>query len=222
VALARALAVHPRLLLLDEPLSGIDEATKLGIIADLKELNRELKLPILYVTHSRDEAVTLGERILIMERGRVVAAGEPLEVFGAPVSRSVARLTGVENIFEGQIKSADDNRGTASVVVSDQNGSCEIDIPWTDGSPGDSITIAVRSGDILLATSELHNTSARNILPGTISRIEKTGDRVLVNVISGVNWVVSVTREAALELGLAERQEVWIAFKTYSCHILDK
>jgi molybdate transport system ATP-binding protein len=222
VALARALAVRPRLLLLDEPLSAIDEATKMGIIADLREVNRGLKLPVIYVTHSREEAVSLGERILIMDHGRIVATGEPLEVFGAPISRRVARLTGVENIFQGRINSRNSGAGTTSVTVSDKYGSCEIEAPAIDREPGDTLTVAVRSGDILLATSEMRNTSARNILPGKINSIERASDRALVNVASGVNWVVSVTREASVELGLAEGQQVWIAFKTYSCHILDE
>src|SRR5215831_3279703 len=197
VALARALAVHPGLLLLDEPLSAIDEATKLGIIGDLKNLNRELRLPVIYVTHSRDEAVTLGERILLLDSGRIVAAGEPLEVFGAPRSRSVARLTGVENIFEGRVTSRNKDAGTASVTVIDGKGSCEIEVPSSGREQGEELTIAIRSGDILLATSELRNTSARNILPGKISSIQRTSDRILVNVASGVNWAVSVTREAS-------------------------
>jgi molybdate transport system ATP-binding protein len=103
VALARALSSAPKVLLLDEPLSAIDEATKSDILADLKILNRDLQLPILYVTHSREEAVTLGERVIVYEQGRVVASGEPLEVFRLPVTRSVARLTGVENIFSGLV-----------------------------------------------------------------------------------------------------------------------
>src|SRR5215831_3860708 len=168
VALARALAVHPGLLLLDEPLSAIDEATKMGIITDLRELNRGLKLPVVYVTHSRDEAVSMGERILIMDHGRIVAAGEPLEVFSAPVSKRVARLTGVENIFEGRVNGTNSLAGTTSVTVTDKYGACEIEAPSTDREPGDTLTIAVRSGDILLATSEMRNTSARNILPGKI------------------------------------------------------
>src|SRR5215467_1107142 len=222
VALARALAVRPRLLVLDEPLSAIDESTKTGIIADLREVNRDLKLPVIYVTHSRDEAVSLGERILIMDHGNIVAAGEPLEVFGTPVSKRVARLTGVENIFEGRVNNTNSLAGTTSVTVTDKYGSCEIEAPAINREPGETLTIAVRSGDILLATSEMRNTSARNILPGKISGIDRASDRTLVNVASGVNWVVSVTREASVELGLTEGQHVWIAFKTYSCHILDE
>src|SRR5260370_34881257 len=89
VALARALAYQPRILLLDEPLSAIDEATKRGIISDLKSINRELRLPIIYVTHSRQEAVSLGERVIVYEQGRCVAFGEPISVFGTPITSSV-------------------------------------------------------------------------------------------------------------------------------------
>src|SRR5215471_15365317 len=103
VALARALSCTPRMLLLDEPLSAIDEATKLSIILDLKRINRELQLPILYVTHSREEAISLGERLIVYERGRIAGRGEPVEIFGTPVTTSVARLSGVENIFTGRV-----------------------------------------------------------------------------------------------------------------------
>lgn len=82
VALARALAARPRILLLDEPMSALDEETKLGIIADLKKINDKLRLPVVYVTHSREEALMMGERIIVYERGRIVARGKPLEVFG--------------------------------------------------------------------------------------------------------------------------------------------
>ncbi|HVG18298.1 MAG TPA: ATP-binding cassette domain-containing protein, partial [Blastocatellia bacterium] len=146
VALARALSCGPRILLLDEPLSAIDEATKLAIISDLKAINRELRLPIIYVTHSREESVAIGERVIIYERGRIAAAGEPLEVFGAPTTTTVARLTGVENIFEGQIISRNEAGGIMTVEIRDNGGRARIDVPFGAEGEGNSVRIAVPSG----------------------------------------------------------------------------
>jgi molybdate transport system ATP-binding protein len=221
VALARALSCAPNVLLLDEPLSAIDEATKAGIIEDLKLINRALRLPILYVTHSRDEAVTLGARVIVYEGGRVVACGEPLEVFGSPITRSVARLTGVENIFAGLIVARNEAGGTMRVGVTDENGDCQIDIPFAGQALNESLTIAVPANDILLATQAFQAVSARNILRGHIHSIEVRDRRTVVKVKSGVMWSVNVTPQAVNELCLAQGQEVWLAFKTHSCYRLD-
>jgi molybdate transport system ATP-binding protein len=222
VALARALASAPKVLLLDEPLSAIDEATKSEILADLKTLNRDLRLPILYVTHSRDEAVTLGERVMVYEQGRVVASGEPLEVFRLPVRRSVARLSGVENIFSALVVAKNASGGTTTVEVKDENGVCRIEIPFGDQPLDQRLTIAVPASDILLATEGLQSVSARNILSGRIVAIEEQQRRTHIRVRSGVMWSVSVTREAVNQLHLKVDQQVWLAFKTYSCLLLDE
>jgi molybdate transport system ATP-binding protein len=222
VALARALSCGPRILLLDEPLSAIDEATKLGIISDLKSINRELRLPILYVTHNREEAVALGERVIVFERGRVVARGEPIEIFGTPITNSVARLTGVENIFFGSVVSKSEGGGTMTLEISDRSGLCRVDVPFGNQALGEHVTVAVPSGDILLATEEPRSTSLRNRLRGRISAIEDKVNRTVVSVQAGVTWNASVTRQAVKELGLSEGQEVWLAFKTHSCHLLDQ
>jgi molybdate transport system ATP-binding protein len=222
VALARALASQPRILLLDEPLSAIDETTKRGIISDLKSINRELRLPIIYVTHSRQEAVSLGERVIVYEQGRVVAFGEPISVFGTPITASVARLTGVENIFNGQVVAKSENAGTMTVEVSDVAGSCHLDVPFGNQALGEHVTIAVPSGDILLATEEPRSTSLRNRMRGRITAIEDELNRTVVRVNSGVNWSASVTRQAVSELALSESQEVWLAFKTHSCYLVDR
>jgi molybdate transport system ATP-binding protein len=222
VALARALAADPLFLLLDEPLSSIDEATKLGIIADIKAVNGDLKLPIIYVTHSRDEAITLGERVVVFEQGRVAAIGEPIEVFGAPVSSTVARLTGVENIFDGRVMARNEAWGFMSVQVSDGAGSCVVEAPLGNFAPGEPLLLALRSGDILLATEEPRHTSARNVFCGQISELEQREGRILVKIVSGVTWIASVTRQAADELGLIAGANVWIAFKAHSCYLLDK
>jgi molybdate transport system ATP-binding protein len=222
IALARALSCEPRLLLLDEPLSAIDEATKLSIISDLKSLNREMSLPILYVTHNREEAVSLGERVIVFERGSVVARGLPLEVFGTPITSSIARLTGVENIFAGRVIRKSEPDGTMTVEVSDAIGSCRVDVPFGNQATGESVTVAVPSGDILLATEEPRSTTLRNRLRGRISGIEERMNRTVVSVESGVTWNASVTPQAVRELSISKGQEIWLAFKTHSCYLLDQ
>lgn len=221
VALARAIFCGPQILLLDEPLSAIDEATKLGIIADLKSINRRLRLPIIYVTHSREEAVTLGERVIVYEQGRVASIGEPLEVFGSPVKASVARLTGVENLFDGCVVRKNEAGGMMSVEIEDAEGVSCLDVPFGAEGVGERVRIAVQSGDILLATEEPRATSARNILRGRIAMIEDKGNRTLVRVAGGVLWSVSVTRQSVEELRLSVGKEVWLAIKTHSCYLLD-
>jgi molybdate transport system ATP-binding protein len=224
VALARALASEPRMLLLDEPLSALDEPVKLSIMSDLREMNRRLRLPILYVTHSRDEALALGERALVFERGRVVAEGEPHEVFGSPASLGVARLAGVENIFEGVVLSRSESAGTMLVeLASDDEGGapCRVEVPLGRARAGGRVTIAVRSGDVLLATEEPRGISARNVLRGRVSAVERRSGETLVRVESGVSWAASVTRQSVEELGVEIGRPVWLAFKTYSCRLFD-
>jgi molybdate transport system ATP-binding protein len=222
VALARALASSPDVLLLDEPLSALDEPVKLRIISDLKRLNEELRLPVLYVTHSRDEALLLGDRALIYERGRVAASGAPSELFAAPASESVARLTGVENIFEGMVVGRDEPAGTMTVeLAGDDGGACRVEVPLGRTREGGRVRVAVRSGDVLLAATEPRGLSARNLLRGRVSAVEGRSAHTLVRVESGVVWTASVTRHALEELGLTVGAEVWVAFKTYSCRVYE-
>ena len=103
VALARTLVTRPRALLLDEPLTALDAATKARIIADLRAWNERFRIPILYVTHDREEVFALGERMLVLENGRVVAQGLPQDVLHRPELESVAQLAGFENVFDGSV-----------------------------------------------------------------------------------------------------------------------
>jgi len=221
VALARALASRPALLLLDEPLSAIDEATKQEIIPDLKMINRDLKLPVIYVTHNRDEALSLGDYLVVYDRGRIIATGEPLEILGGPVNARVARMTGAENIFEGFVVKRDQAVGTMTIEVTDRGGeACRLEVPL--GSEKEEVRVAIRSGDILIATEEPRRTSARNILRGRISAIEERSTQSIVRVSCGVTWTVSVTRQAVKELGLQPDQHIWMAIKTHSCYLLEE
>src|SRR6202023_2351074 len=112
VALARALVTDPSVLLLDEPLAALDARTKSGILDDLRQWNQAHRIPILYVTHSRDEVFALGERVLVLENGRIIAQGTPHEVMTAPRQETVAQLAGFENIFDATVLAAHPDRGT--------------------------------------------------------------------------------------------------------------
>src|SRR5258708_14307136 len=92
VALARALVTGPSLLLLDEPLAALDLPVRMKIADDLRRSIQNLPLPVLYVTHSRDEVFMLGERLVVLERGKVIAEGTPHEVLSAPRGDTVAQL----------------------------------------------------------------------------------------------------------------------------------
>lgn len=217
VALARALVTRPRLLLLDEPLSALDAIIKQSLIADLKRLNNELNIPILYVTHDRAEVITLGERVLVYSDGKIIAQGQPMDIFGAPAASSVARLAGVENILQGRVKARHTERGTMTCDF----GGLEMEIPLTNAAAGETLTVAIRAGDILLAAEEPRRISARNILAGNITKIEEQDFRVLIEVDCGVALRAMLTHEARTELDLKIGRQVWLAIKTHACFILD-
>ena len=112
MALARALVIDPTILLLDEPLAALDAVTKSKIVDDLRAWNQEHHVPIVYVTHSREEVFALGDRVIVLENGRVIAQGTPHQVMTAPRLETVAQLSGFENIFDATVMAAHEERGT--------------------------------------------------------------------------------------------------------------
>jgi molybdenum ABC transporter ATP-binding protein len=121
VALARALVTQPSVLLLDEPLAALDMPVRMKIAEDLRRSIQALPIPVLYVTHSRDEVFMLGERMLILERGKIIAEGTPHQVMSAPRSQTVAQLAGFENVFDAEVISIHEERGTMTCRVTAPN-----------------------------------------------------------------------------------------------------
>jgi len=117
VALARALAPSPRAVLLDEPLKGLDAELKSSIVDDLRAWNRVNKLPILYVTHQRDEVDALGERVIALDRGRVVSEGVPHAVLDAPRTKRLAHTAGFENYLTAAVLELREADGVMRVRV---------------------------------------------------------------------------------------------------------
>jgi molybdate transport system ATP-binding protein len=112
VALARTLVTAPRTLLLDEPLAALDHSTKSSLVGDLRSWNQHHRVPILFVTHNQEEVFALGDEVIILDAGRIVAQGQPHEVMRAPRMETVAHLSGFENIFEASVVALHEDRGT--------------------------------------------------------------------------------------------------------------
>jgi len=219
VALARALVTNPRILLLDEPLSGLDAGLKNSIIADLRAWNAFHEIPILYVTHDRAEVDALGERVITMDHGKIIQQGIPREVLDAPRQQRLALASGFENILEGSVKEVRPGDGVMRVAL--KHSSATIEAPLSYAKHGDSVRIAIRAGDILLALEKPSNLSARNILQGKIYSLEQRSATIVCKVDAGAVFEVHVTLSAARALGLREGMDLWLVLKTYSCHIVN-
>ena len=222
VALARTLVTDPDFLLLDEPLAALDAPTKASIMNDLREWNCTHNIPILYVTHSRDEAFALGERLIVLDSGRVVAQGTPHEVLSAPHMETVAQLAGFENIFDAVVEAVRPERGTMTCRIAADAAGVVLETPLVRGGVGSALRIGIRAGDILLAISPPTGLSARNVIPGRIQSLEQRDVIVSARVKCRVEMEVHLTLAARDSLELVPGKEVWLVIKTHSCHLMQR
>jgi len=218
VALARALATDPCLLLLDEPMAGLDASTKSKIIEDLRAWNHDHRIPILYITHSREEVFALGERMLVLENGRIIARGTPHEVMSAPRQETVALLSGFDNIFDASVVAAHEDRGTMTCRITGSD--VELETPMVRADVASTLRVGIRAGDILLATVQPSGLSARNIIRGTMISVQQRDVVVVATVDCGVEVAVHLTLAARDSLHLRPGGQVWLVVKTYSCHLM--
>ena len=218
VALARSLVTEPSLLLLDEPLSALDHRTRSRITEDLRAWNAAHRIPILYVTHSHREVFALGERVIVLDGGRVKADGTPQEVLETPVQEMLAQIAGFENFFDGSVLDRHEHAGTMQCRLS--NSGVSLEVPLSRGAIGAPVRIAIRAGDILLATQEPHGISARNVIPGHLTSLRPEGATVVAAVEAGQRFIVHLTPGACESLHLAAGDAVWLIIKTHSCRLV--
>jgi iron(III) transport system ATP-binding protein len=143
VALARALVYEPRILLLDEPLSNLDAKLRLRLRDELRRIIKAASVTALYVTHDQSEAVVLGDRIGVMENGKLMQMSPPVELYNKPANLFVANFTGVSNVIKGEIASAP---GSVKVAGGEM---LRIAQPMP-GKAGDAVVVAVRPENIAL------------------------------------------------------------------------
>jgi molybdate transport system ATP-binding protein len=217
-ALARALVSDPSLLLLDEPLSALDHAIQLRIMEDLRAWNERHWIPVLYVTHSHREVFGLGERVVVIESGRVLATGSPHEVLDHPSHVVLASLAGFENVFDATIIERHEHAGTMQCRL--QESTTDLEVPLTASKVGETTRLAIRAGDILVANKEPRGLSARNVMHGRLADLTTQGPTVVAAVDAGVRFVVHLTPAGTESLGLRRGDLVWLIIKTYSCRIV--
>jgi molybdate transport system ATP-binding protein len=198
VALARALAPSPRILLLDEPLAALDATTRVEIRHELKRHLSSFAGYRLVVTHDALEAMSLADRLIVIEDGHLVQSGTPVDVAERPRSRYVADLVGV-NLLRGLAEAGAVHLANGSRVA-------------VAGATSGDVFAVVHPRAVSLHLSRPEG-SPRNVWSGRATGIELLGDRVRVRVEGPVPRVAEVTPAAVAELGLHAGGEVWISFK---------
>jgi molybdate transport system ATP-binding protein len=206
VALARALATGPRLLLLDEPLSALEQTLREELRVELRRLLLESRVPAVVVTHDRDEALALGDQIAVVAAGNIRQLGPVDRVLGAPDDAEIARLVGTENVLPGRVVGRDG--GLARVDIAGKT-LVAVDLP---GLP-DDVFACVRAEEIALETEGGAPTSARNRLPATVVATAPLGPLVRVRLDCGFPLVALVTRSSVEELGLRQGARVLALLK---------
>jgi len=215
VALARALVLEPEVLFLDEPFSSLDQPTREALVDDLGMILRQDHVTTVFVTHAREEALALGDRVAVMMDGQILQVDAPTRLFRAPISERVARFVGVETILEGRV--VGQQEGIAVVEVEGQ----KIEVACR-ATPGATILFGLRPEDFTLASPEglALASSARNHLLGTIVRLHPSGALLRAVVNCGFFLTALVTRQSAESLGLEEGGQVLVAFKATAPHVL--
>ena len=212
VSIARALAVSPSLLLMDEPLASLDQKRKQEILPYLERLRDELEIPILYVSHSPDEVARLADHLVAMENGCVVADG--------PLRETLTRL-------DLPIRLGEEAGAVLNAVVAERDEAwhlARVEFPggslWTrdDGIPmGRKVRVRVLARDVSLTRDCQKNTSIQNILPGRIAAIaaDEYPGFLLARVQIGESFLIArLTKRSSHALQLAPGQEIWVQVKT--------
>lgn len=215
-SLARAFALRPEILLLDEPFASLDPPTRDSLIEDLERILRQTQTTAILATHDRMEALRLSDRIAVMNNGKILQIGSPDEVMNQPVSEFVASFVGVETILNGKVIKRESGTFIASV-----DGK-EIEAIG-DAHSGETVVLCIRPENVTLSTFPSQDrTSARNVVPGRIVKIIPLGFYQKVQLDCGFDLVAYITNHSLEELSLVEGKEVRASFKATAVTVIRK
>lgn len=212
VALARALATSPRLLLLDEPLASLDGGLRGVILGYLKRVRSELGTPMVYVSHSISEVMALADNALILRDGKVVAYGQASEALVTPEVSAFAQFDTLENLLDARVARRYDEEDVAEIEL----GDARVIATGVRRGEGESLTVSIRAGDIIVSRQIPPQTSARNAIRARVSEIHTVDSRVLVYADIGTRVVVEITPNSLEALELREGTEMYLIIKANS------
>ncbi len=208
VALARALVIEPRALLLDEPLSALDPEVRGILQEELRRIHNKLKTTTIHVTHNFEEAISLADRIAVMNNGEIIQVGKPEEIFRKPKSEFVANFVGVENIFNGISQIEED---IAKIKINN------VQIYAITQKTG-NVRISIRPEEITLSKT-MFGSSARNTFRGKIHEISNRGQLIRLIVDIGIPLSVLITRGSYEGMRLSPNANVYVSFKASGVHV---
>ena len=210
VALARSLVKRPRVLLLDEPLAALDKKLRGETQFELMQLQEKLGLTFIIVTHDQQEAMTVADRIGVMNHGRLIQVATPPEIYEQPNSRWVADFIGEVNLIEGKVVEAG---ATAATVASASAGTLRAS-PAGDAKPGDTVWVALRPEKVRISR-EPPATAGGNAVAGQVMDIGYLGDLSIYKVRLDDGFVIkaaaaNMTRLIERPIGWDDR--VWLSW----------
>ena len=217
VALARALAPHPDVLLLDEPLAALDPRRRTALRAELRSVHRELGMTILHVTHDFIEAGTLGDVAIVLAAGTVAQVDAPDTLFRRPSSARIADFLGFENVFSGQVVHGTSGHAREDTLIFHGTG---IELIGVGDHPGGAAHAVIRAEDIILGHKSPEASSARNVVYGQILSVANEGALSRVVLQAGSTTLAAVITEgAARSMGFVPGMPAVAMIKATAVHL---
>lgn len=222
VAVARALAREPQVLLLDEPFSAVDRATRQRLYRELAELRRDLAMPVILVTHDLDEALMLADQLCVLHQGRTLQSGEPYAVMTRPDTVEVAQLVGLRNVFRAGVVGHDEASALTIIEWRGHRLEARLQVAF---EPGAQVTWVIPQGHIMLHRRDRPSRGEReNPVSGPVIECLPLGENVALTVaVNGPDrppLFLTVPAHVARRNGIAAGVEIGLSLLADGIHLM--